>query len=235
MQFSHADALWAEFPDLSAGIIHVRGITPGADVAAAVGRFEALARDKLGSAAESELPEIQAWRRAFSRMGLKPTQYRCASEALLRRFRKEGSLPRIHPLIDLCNAVSLAFAIPVAALDVARIAWPLQVRRAAGDERYETFGGEIESPEPGEVIFADAEGRAHARRWTNRQSGLSAVRDGTAEVLIVAEGLHAGAAGDVGRLVEVLADEIAAHWAAPLATAVLSRGAPAFPPAAGGG
>jgi DNA/RNA-binding domain of Phe-tRNA-synthetase-like protein len=39
---------------------------------------------------------------------MKPTQYRCASEALLRRFRKEGALPRIHPLRDLCNAVSLA-------------------------------------------------------------------------------------------------------------------------------
>ena len=76
------------------------------------------------------MPEIQAWRRAFAAMGLKPTQYRCAAESLLRRFRKEGSLPRLHPLVDLCNAVSLAFAIPVAVLDVAEIAWPLEVRYA---------------------------------------------------------------------------------------------------------
>ena len=55
-------------------------------------------------------------------MGLKPTQYRCAAESLLRRFRKEGSLPRLHPLVDLCNAVSLAFAVPVAVLDAGRIA-----------------------------------------------------------------------------------------------------------------
>jgi DNA/RNA-binding domain of Phe-tRNA-synthetase-like protein len=47
-------------------------------------------------------------------MGLKPTQYRCAAESLLRRYRKERFLPRIHPLVDLCNAISLAFAIPVA-------------------------------------------------------------------------------------------------------------------------
>ena len=67
-------------------------------------------------------------------MGLKPTQYRCAAESLLRRFRKEGALPRLHPLVDLCNAVSLAFAIPVAVLDVAEIAWPLEVRYADGDE-----------------------------------------------------------------------------------------------------
>lgn len=66
---------------------------------------------------ESEFGQIQAWRRAFSQMGLKPTQYRCAAEALLRRLRKEHSLPRLHPLVDLCNAASAAYAIPVAVFD----------------------------------------------------------------------------------------------------------------------
>ncbi len=61
-------------------------------------------------------------------MGLKPTQYRCASESLLRRFRKEGSLPQLHPLVNLCNAASLAFAIPVAVLDLAKISAGLAVR-----------------------------------------------------------------------------------------------------------
>jgi DNA/RNA-binding domain of Phe-tRNA-synthetase-like protein len=128
------------------------------------------------------LPEIQAWRRTFSRMGLKPTQYRSAAEALLRRVRKEGTLPKIHPLIDLCNAASLAFAVPVAVFDLAKVADRLEVRHASGDERYVTFSGEVELPERGEVIFADEEGRAHARRWTNRQSGYSAVRDETARI-----------------------------------------------------
>lgn len=54
-------------------------------------------------------------------MGLEPTRCRCASEALLRRLRKDGSLPRIHPLVDLCNAISVAFAVPVAAFGVAEV------------------------------------------------------------------------------------------------------------------
>ncbi len=60
-----------------------------------------MAAERLAGRTESELEEIQAWRRAFARMGLKPTQYRCAAESLLRRFRKEGALPRIHPVVDL--------------------------------------------------------------------------------------------------------------------------------------
>lgn len=102
---------------------------------------------------------MQAWRRGFSRMGLKPTQYRCAAESLLRRYRKEGSLPQLHPLVDLCNAASLAFAIPVAAFDVAHISGNLEVRRATGDETYLTFSGQTEHPGAGEVIFADDAGQ----------------------------------------------------------------------------
>jgi DNA/RNA-binding domain of Phe-tRNA-synthetase-like protein len=161
-------------------------------------------------------------------MGLKPTQYRCASEALLRRLRKEGELPRIHPLIDLCNAVSVAYAIPVAALDLDQITGDLEVRHATGHETYHTFGGTTENPEPGEVIFADAAGLSHARRWTNRQSGLSAVRPDTSRVLIVAEALHESVAEDVPALMKTLVEELSAVWQVAPAAAVLSAAAPRF-------
>jgi DNA/RNA-binding domain of Phe-tRNA-synthetase-like protein len=228
MHFSHADEIWRDFPELSAGALYMEGIRRDVDVGARVAALYGETQARLGSKAESELTEIQAWRRAFSRMGLKPTQYRCASEALLRRFRKEGSLPGIHPLIDLCNSVSLAFAIPVAAIDATKIAGSLQVRYASSAESYLTFSGEIENPEPREVIFADEAGNAHARRWTNRQSGLSAVRDDTGAVLIVAEALHETAAEDIGRLTTTLADAIGATWGTPVKSAVLSRPAPRF-------
>ncbi|MEV0149885.1 phenylalanine--tRNA ligase beta subunit-related protein [Nonomuraea sp. NPDC050733] len=76
----------------------------------------------------------------------------------------------------MCNAVSIAFAVPVAVFEVSRVSGFVEVRYATGDETYLTFSGETENPAAGEVIFADAEGRAQGRGWTNRQSGLSAVR-----------------------------------------------------------
>jgi len=228
MHFCHADGIWRDYPELVPGVLFAQGIRPDAVVGAQVARFTALAEERLATCSEGELPEIRAWRRAFSRMGLKPTQYRCASEALLRRFRKEKSLPRINPLIDLCNAVSLAFAIPVAAFDVSKIAGHIEVRYAAGTEAYATFSGEVEHPEPHEVIFADAAGRAHARRWTNRQSGHSAVRDETTSVLIVAEAMHASAPEDVRRLIGGLADELRAVWSVPAQTEILHPASPRF-------
>jgi len=161
-------------------------------------------------------------------MGLKPTQYRCASEALLRRFRKEGTLPRIHPLIDLCNAISLAFATPIAVFDTGRIAGNLEVRYADGTETYLAFSGEEEHPEPNEVIFADAEGRAHARRWTNRQSATSAIRNETISALIVAEAVHDAAGADMPLLVEAVAAEVKAAWPQAPRTSILSASSPRF-------
>lgn len=228
MHFSHSMEIWEDFPELVAGVLSADGVDVNASTDTAVEKFNAIAATRLAAGSEGELSEIQAWRRTFSRMGLKPTQYRCASEALLRRFRQEGSLPRLHPLVDLCNAVSLAFAIPVAIFDVAKIAGDLQVRYATGAETYQTFSGEIENPAAREVIFADAEGRAHARRWTNRQSGHSAVNADTDSVLIVAEAMHASAVADVRKLVAALAGELGAIWSVTAKTAILERPSPRF-------
>src|ERR1700729_213591 len=141
MYFQHSAEIWRDFPDLVPGVMAASGITAGVRVPARTAEFTAVAASRLAGGIESELPEVQAWRRAFARMGLKPTQYRCASESLLRRFRKEGNLPRLHPLVDLCNAVSLAYAVPVAVLDLDAITGPLEARYATGAEEYLTFAG----------------------------------------------------------------------------------------------
>ncbi|MQA03020.1 MAG: hypothetical protein GEV07_09950 [Streptosporangiales bacterium] len=226
MYFEHSAAIWRDFPDLVPVALTVDGITADADVTAQVTDLSTRAKERLAAAPESELPEIQAWRRTFATLGLKPTQYRCAAESLLRRFRKEGSLPRLHPLVDLCNATSMAYAVPIAVLDTAAVTDHLEVRYATGDETYLTFGGDVEHPHPGEVIFADADRRAHARRWTNRQSGQSAVRPGTESVLVVAEALHATAATDMPRLLDTLATAITQTWGGPPRAVVLDPATP---------
>ena len=212
MRFSHSAQLIAEFPQLSVTTLMLVDVNADADTTAAAGHFLDRASERLAERPESEFSEIAAWRRAFSQMGLKPTQYRCASEALLRRFKKDGTLPCIHPMVDLCNAVSIAYAIPVAVFDLDRVHGDLVVRHALGTETYATFSGDIETPETGEVIFADEAGHAHARRWTNRQSALSAIRPSTRSVLIVSEAMHDTGAQDVARLHEDLAMALTAHW-----------------------
>jgi DNA/RNA-binding domain of Phe-tRNA-synthetase-like protein len=147
---------------------------------------------------------------------------------LLRRYRREGALPSIHPLVDLCNAVSLAYAIPVAVLDLTGVAGDLTVRPADGDEDYRTLAGEPEHPEAGEIIFADGKRHAHARRWTNRQSAHSTVGPTTSEVLIVAEALHETAVPAVTDLLATLTTELRTAWDVSPRSALLTRADPTF-------
>lgn len=197
------------------------------ELQAAVVGLEDQARLLLDGRTEAELPAIRAWRTAFSTMGLKPTQYRCAAEALLRRFRKDGTLPRAAPLVDLCNAVSAAHAVPVAAFDLDRIAGDLTVGPATGAETYLTFGGQTEHPAPGEIVFADAAGTAHARRWTYRQSAASAVSPTTGRALIVIEALHEAAETDVTAVRDALGEIVRDHGAS-VRTGLLRSGAGNF-------
>ncbi|RMI89885.1 hypothetical protein BIU87_27750 [Streptomyces sp. ZS0098] len=229
MILRHAEEVRAAHPGLAAGALHATGVDGTAEVEARVAEYTSRALARLADDPESQFPEVLAWRRAFARTGLRPTQYRCASESLLRRLRKEGSLPRIHPVVDLCNAVSVAYAVPIAVLDVDRITGPLlEVRPARGDEEYTASDGRTEHPAPGEVTYADSAGRAHARRWTNRQSGHSAVRDGTRRVLVVAEAMHEGGADTVARVLETLAKELGARRPVTPVTALLTDAAPEF-------
>ncbi|MCX5064311.1 phenylalanine--tRNA ligase beta subunit-related protein [Micromonospora lupini] len=188
-----------------------------------IDEFTARAKARLTVDPEAGFPEIQAWQR-LRRARRETHQYRCASEALPRRLRLDGSLPRLHPLVDLCNAISVAHAIPVAVLDTNRISGDLTLRHARADEEHLTFAGTTERPEPGKVIFADTAGRAHARRWTNRQSCHSAVRAETTNVLIVAEALHATAAD----LLTALLARLGTTWPAPTGHAVLTGPVPAY-------
>ncbi|WP_320774492.1 B3/4 domain-containing protein [Streptomyces sp. CRN 30] len=229
MRFRHSGAVRSDHPGLVAGALYADGAGRDVGTGPLLAEYTERAAARLADAPEGRFPEVLAWRRAFARLGLKPTQYRCASESLLRRLRKEGTLPRIHPVVDLCNAVSVAYAVPVAVLDADRVAGPLlEVRHARGDERYTTFGGDVEYPAPGEVTYADSAGRAHARRWTNRQSGHSAVGERTDRVLVVAEALHDGAAETVPLVLKTIAAELAAHWGCAPRTAVLTDAEPEF-------
>jgi DNA/RNA-binding domain of Phe-tRNA-synthetase-like protein len=228
MRFQHSEAIWRDFPLLSAGAVAIQGKTSDRDVTRQSQRLLARADARLQGLSESELPEIQAWRRAFAQMGLKPTQYRCASEALLRRYRKDKALPHIHPLVDLCNAISVAYAIPVAVFDLDRVDGNLEVRYANGAEVYLAFSGATEHPAPGEVVFADAASQTHARRWTNRQSALSAVRPDSVRALIVAEALHDDAVVDVAALLDELQRVLTVVRAEPERVARLSSDQPAI-------
>ena len=156
------------------------------------------------------MAEIAAWRRAYSQMGLKPTKYRSAAEALLRRFKTRGASCRDSTRSSI-SVTPCPWRSQFRSRSSTSKRWISSWRCATprGIETYLAWSGETESVPEGEVIFADAADHAHARRWTFRQSKKSTVRPETRRALVVAEGLHASADADVRELLDALDHELA--------------------------
>lgn len=220
--------MWQQFPQLVPTLLVVDQVHPDVDAEPLIQPLYQQARERLNRSSEAQMPEIAAWRRAYSEMGLKPTKYRSAAEALLRRFKREDDLPRLHPLVDFCNAVSLAFALPIAVFDVTKIDSYLEVRHATGSEQYLAFNGDTEQPPVDEVIFADASNQVHARRWTFRQSLQSTISAETSEALIVSEALHDKAQTDIQALTESLVLGLTKLYDPPRRQAFLTADSPKF-------
>ena len=232
--FAYDGAILERFPTIVGGVIDGRGLTNGPSPADLVDAFraeQAAVLARIGETPLSELPSLAAWRRAFRAFGVDPTAYRSAAEALLRRLTKQGSIPSINTLVDIGNLVSIRFALPVAVFDQRAVSGTTTVRFATGGETFTDLGsGELESPDPGEVIFADGAGLVSARRWCWRQSKESASSPATTAVLVTVEGHHDGAARDVAAAAADL-ESLLTRFAAPAAMTSGTVGAatPSFP------
>jgi len=233
-RFRYDPTVVEQFPDVVGGVLLAGGLTVGETPQALAEAFAAEQRavlDRIGQTPLSELPSLNAWRRAFRAFGVDPTAYRSAAEALLRRLTKQGSLPSISTLVDIGNLVSIRYALPVAVFDRRSIIGTLTVRPATGDESFTDLGsGTTEQPEPGEVIFIDEAGRVAARRWCWRQSAESASSAATTDVLVTVEGHHASARSDVEAALADL-DALLRSFAGATETTmgIVDAGSPAFP------
>ena len=203
--FGYDQAVTDAYPAIRAGVIHVTGLSNGPsppDLLAEYRAEQQSACARLAATPIADFPSVAAWRRAFTRFGAKPTQYRNAAEALLRRLAKQGDIPALNTLVDIGNLVSIRYALPVAVIDRAGITGAITVRFAAGTEQFTDLGSaDSVSPDPGEVIFTDDADVVAARRWCWRQSAQSATGASTVEALIVTEGQHDTAAADTAAAV----------------------------------
>lgn len=199
--FAYDEAIIERYPTIRAGVIHATGLINGPSSPELLEVYRAeqeAATDRLNATALADRPSIAAWRRAFTGFGVKPTQYRNAAEALLRRLTKRGDIPSINTLVDIGNLIAIRYAMPVAVFDQATVAGPTTVRFANGDERFTDLGSSASvQPDPGEVIFVDGNNVVSARRWCWRQSAQSATSPTTVEALITIEGHHETAEQDV--------------------------------------
>ncbi|HET9015078.1 MAG TPA: phenylalanine--tRNA ligase beta subunit-related protein [Thermomicrobiaceae bacterium] len=215
MRLAYATDLLERVPELVAGAVwvdHLDNTAANPEIDDLLSAAEALTRERFPDTPSiARFPAIAAWRGVYSRLGVKPNRYPCAAEALVRRVVETGRLPRISPLVDLCNALSVARAIPVAPFDLTHVEGDCTVRFASGADCFLAINGREPDIVPsGEVVYADATEDVLSRRWNWRQADKAKVTTASTALLITTEAVHERARENVEAVLVELAGRIPA-------------------------
>ncbi len=132
---------------------------------------------------------IQPYREAFRKLNINPNKYMCSIEALITRISKGNDIPNINSIVDLGNALSLKYELPIGVHDMDNsIDGDIQIRESDGNDNFVPFGSdEIEHPDAGEIIYASGN-EVKTRRWTWRQGEKSKVTEESKDFFIPIDG-----------------------------------------------
>jgi DNA/RNA-binding domain of Phe-tRNA-synthetase-like protein len=153
--------------------------------------------EQLRLACADEGPEwleahLEAWRDAYRAFGAKPQRTPCSVEALRKRALRDGILPPVNAVVDLYNAISLRYGLPIGGEDAHAYSGTPRLVVAGGMEPFDTTRSgesEVETVEAGEVVWCDDRG-VTCRRWNWRQGVRTRITDESTAMWFVLERLE---------------------------------------------
>ncbi|WP_392431314.1 B3/4 domain-containing protein [Yersinia sp. HM-2024] len=125
----------------------------------------------LAGAPEWADSHLAAWAEVFQAFGAKPKRTPSSADALRKRVLRDGTMAALDPVVDLYNAVSLRYAVPVGGENISAYQGAPRLTVAEGTEPFDTVKEgvpAVEYPSRGEVIWCDDAG-VTCRRWNWRQ------------------------------------------------------------------
>lgn len=191
MKFIIEPAVFEKLPTACFGVVAAKGVDNRRRyerIDALLDEGIALAESRFSGKRVKEEPDILPYRAAFQALGINPNKYMCSIEALFTRIAKGKGMPRINPLVDLNNAVSLQYTLPMGTHDLGASPLDMEVRFARAGDTFLPFGGGApETPEDGELVYAVGS-EVRTRRWTWRQSEQGKIGPETGYVFFPIDG-----------------------------------------------
>ncbi len=139
-------------------------------------------------------PRVRALRDFYWKIDIDPTKQRPASEALVRRVLRGGSIPRINCAVDAGNIVSMKTLVPIGIYDLAKLSPPIRMRYSRDGELFKPIGRKPERLRERQIVLADIERIVHVYPY---RDGEETKVDSTSRDLLVVAGGVPGLSRDV--------------------------------------
>lgn len=191
MRFSVEKEVFQKLNGACFGIVVARGInnkTRVKQVGELLEESIASIREKLKDINLKEYPAISVYREAFVSLGMNPNKYMSSIEALTKRIQKGSEFPRINNIVDLGNAISLKYILPLGAHDMEKLQDSLEVRFSQEGDVFLPFGmNEVEEVEAGELVYASGH-TVKTRKWIWRQSDEGKIDESSTNIFFPIDG-----------------------------------------------
>lgn len=193
-KFIAEESFWKLFPEAAIGVIVARGMKPADEVpaedAAAIATLlreaNAQADRHLTSNTISQNEVVRVWRDAYQQFKTKKGA-RCSIENLLKRVLKGNPVGSITPAVDIYNAVSLKYALPVGGEDIDTFEGDLRLGITEGGDAFRALGENEDDPTlPDELCYRDDAG-AVCRCWNWRDGQRTALTDDSESAFLIIE------------------------------------------------
>ncbi|HUL22856.1 MAG TPA: phenylalanine--tRNA ligase beta subunit-related protein [Thermodesulfobacteriota bacterium] len=197
MLFSIQKELFDLLPDLTIGMVVAKDVdnTRSSDEidGLLVRAVEEMRKNFAGDKPQDH-PRIKPWRTAFSKLGISGSKFQSSIESMARRVLKGDPFPKINPLVDLYNSVSLRFFVPMGGHDLDTLEGNIHLRFAEGWEPFTPMGGGETGVVPkGELVYCD-DREVLTRNWVWRQCEKDKATEKTKNIFIPIDVL-----GEVGK------------------------------------
>ncbi len=135
-----------------------------------------------------ESPYVACYRDAFRQLNMNPNKFMCSIEALLSRIAKGKGIPSINSAVDLGNAVSLKYKLPIGAHDINTTNGEISVRYSRAQDTFIPFGSpEHEPVDENEIVYASGNS-VRTRKWIWRQSEEGKITEETKTIFFPIDG-----------------------------------------------
>ena len=226
-------SFWELFPDAEIGVVVLNDLDNSDAVYAA---HEEII-DELAAANQaavkwipasplSKNPVVAVWRDAF-KLFKKKKGNRASIEALLARVDKGNYVGRINPLVDIYNAASLTYALPVGGENLDSFVGDLRLTITEGGDEFFALGDEQNNPTlPGELCYLDDAG-AVCRCWNWRDGQRTMLTGETRNAFLIIESVDTSRHEDLLKIMEYIKEKAAADLGAKVFTeTVITRDNP---------
>lgn len=182
--------------------------------------------DYLGQGQFSKNPVVAEWRAAYQQFKKKKGA-RASIEALLKRVDSGKGVGLVDPLVDVYNAISMSYGVPVGIEDRGKIQGSLQLGVVSEGLAFQPVGADKDEPTlEGEIAWHDDEGAVcRCLNWRDAQRTM--LDENSQNIVAVIESVNDEQAARATEAMNALAKQLEEYFGVkPVVNAVLSADQP---------